>query len=398
MGCQTQHIELLRILLADDDDLHSFVLQCTISRLSQPTAFQRVGKREALAEKLQSFAPEFLVLAGSFAAPGQIQSIRQLTTTLPLICLVNSTADAEAALAAGAADCVLRTHEDELGACLEKHFDGTFREPHFRSQARPQPASRISRAEYKLKEFDRRVGAWLRQIAAAARVKWTKLQHAAKAAWNFTQAEAARRYKQLKVQYLLRKQHRLIRSQSQAPSPLPEFQQRTIHLPGEQPHPGHNGSTARSVQPRVSAAHNDAPLHDRALFDESNDALRTLELSFKTLFHSALDPMFLVDGLGAILHVNPAACALLGAAPVDLLGRSILEVVPESYKARASAFWEAFLIEGQQKSDLVIETTGGEIRDIYLFGRTNLWFGVHLLIARDQTELKTLRASRAAAV
>jgi PAS domain S-box-containing protein len=122
-----------------------------------------------------------------------------------------------------------------------------------------------------------------------------------------------------------------------------------------------------------------------------SDTLRTLELSFKTLFHTGLDAMFLLDGLGCFLHTNAPGCALLGLAPADLLGKSLLEFVPGDQTAQASAMWEAVLIEGQQKAEIQLQTTIGERRDVLLSARSNLWFGVHLLVVRDQTELKALR-------
>lgn len=123
------------------------------------------------------------------------------------------------------------------------------------------------------------------------------------------------------------------------------------------------------------------------------DTLRTLELSFKTLFHTALDPTFLLDGLGSFLHANAPACALLGVSAADLLGKSLLDFVPGDEKAQASAMWEALLIEGRQKAEMRLQSAHGELRDVYISARSNLWFGVHLLVARDQTELKTLRAA-----
>jgi PAS domain S-box-containing protein len=123
------------------------------------------------------------------------------------------------------------------------------------------------------------------------------------------------------------------------------------------------------------------------------DTLRTLELSFKVLFHTSFDAMFLLDGLGSFLHANAAACALVGVAPADLLGKSLLDFVPGSERPQVSSMWEALLIEGRQKGEFRFQSSRGEIRDVLISARANLWFGVHLIVARDQTELKSLRSA-----
>jgi PAS domain S-box-containing protein len=145
----------------------------------------------------------------------------------------------------------------------------------------------------------------------------------------------------------------------------------------------------------VSPPKTSAAVPERSSRNEGfdNDTLRTLELSFKTLFHTSLDPMFLLDGLGSFLHANAPGCALLGPAPADLLGKSLLEFVPPSERTQVSALWEALLIEGQQKAEIQVQSTSGETRELFISARTNIWFGIHLLVARDQTELKLLRAA-----
>ena len=102
---------------------------------------------------------------------------------------------------------------------------------------------------------------------------------------------------------------------------------------------------------------------------------------------------FLLDGLGSFLHANGPACTLLGLAPAELLGKTLLEVVPIPERSQVSALWEALLIEGQQKAETQLQTASGETRDVFISARSNLWFGVHLLVARDQTELRSLRAA-----
>ncbi len=382
MGSIGQRTDLFRILLADDDDVHAFTVQCTVNRLSRASAFVRVSNREVLGQKIRMFEPELLLLCGGFAASEELAQIKPFTNGSPIVCLAQTVADAEASLAAGASDCLLVSQEAELGECLEKHLSGIGFEPHFRSAVAVEKVSRFSAAEAKLEELDRRIASWFREVRKRVRHKWQKLQHATRLGCETSRVWTARKYRDAKIKHLLRKQQRLVEKSVPTDPRLP--------------------ATGRILEPVVPPTEATPSHRERIDFvddfqnppktEETNsDALRTLELSFKTLFHSSLDAVFLVDGFGSILHVNPAACGLLGIVASDLLGQNLFSFIPESEKARSSTMWEAMLVEGQQKAELVIERAGGEQREVYVSARANLWFGIHLAILRDETELKQLR-------
>lgn len=386
MEVANHRTDLLRVLLADDDDVNAFVLQCAINRLSQPSAFQRIGRRDLLADKIETFHPQFLVAAGTFTTPGELKQIKQLTNGHPIICLVETRAQAEASLAAGAADCVLLAQKHELGACLERHLTGTAREPHFRAAEVSTLPRAISKMETRLEDFDRRAGAFLRKLATTTQREFRDLKRGLDRACRRLRDQALQRCKELKVKRLLHKQREPMHSPvSSRAAELPPPRFTAPALASALASRMEGGLTARE-----SVDSTDSIL--AAQRDEPNDALRTLELSFKTLFHTGLDPMFLLDGLGVFLHVNPAGCALLGSVPAELLGKSLLDFVSAGEKPNLSALWEAFLIEGQQKGEIHLQTTRGEERDVFVSARANLWFGVHLLILRDQTELKKLQS------
>jgi PAS domain S-box-containing protein len=377
-----QSTDLLRILVADDDDVHAFTLQCAINRLSKACAFLRVDDRELLARKIRSFEPEFLVVSGSFATPGELRQIKQLTNGSPIICLVRTRADAEASLSAGATDCVLAAQEDGLGACLERHLTGKSGEPHFRG-AGNGTKGRISSAEEKLEQLDQRLAVHFRKLGTTTQIQWRRMKEAVKLGAAASRSWIEKQYRSLKVKYLIRKQQRLVQKPAAIETRIPEAG-KPIFETGAPVEPK---IAMEAMEPRWNA-YEEAYREENS---EQKEALRTLDLSFKTLFHTALDAMFLIDGLGTILHINPAGCALLGATAADILGKSLFNFVPGSDKVRASAMWEAVLIEGQQKTELTLETATGEQREVFLSARANFWFGVHLLIARDQTELKQLR-------
>ena len=347
-----------------------------------------------------------------FAEPEALKGLKEFTNGYPVICAVPNVAAAEAALAAGAADCVLISQVDELHACIERHLSGENKVPYFKKDlvsGKPDAEERApSKLDLKLEAFDRWVGAKLRQIGRAAQVKWEKLGRVSRIGWSAAQTETVRRYKALKVQWLLRKQRKLVETKVKvkarpAEAGFVDLGTTAGELPEFQPESGRRSvaplkeSGGRQNEPEASA---NSRMNSRDSVDDSestpihakeDETLRTLELSFKTLFHTALDPMFLVDGLGCFLHANAPACSLLGLSSANVLGKSLLDFVPASEKAQVSAMWEAMLIEGQQKAEVHLRSATGEIRDVLISARSNLWFGVHVLIMRDQTELKRLR-------
>lgn len=406
---------MLRILLADQDDANAFLFQCGVNRLGRPCAFQRVTVRAQLLEKIRSFQPNIIIVAGDFAQPDEILGIKQHTNGHPVICAVSSIPEGEAALQAGASDCVFVSQVDELHVCIERHLTGENKTPYFRKGAgsvgSKAPAKTPSKLDLKLEKFDRWVGAHLKRLAVAARIKGRKLARVSHIACVTANRELCRRYKMLKVQWLLHKQKRLVeanlpaRSAEQALGRDDAAAQAAPAIDRESfPHltaasqsrpPGFNDIDSpkmiRIVSGPSTAKEPAFNSENRNVEPTDSETLRTLELSFKTLFHTALDPMFLLDGLGSFLLANAPACALLGVAPADLLGKSLLDFVSATDRAQVSAMWEALLIEGQQKAETHLQTAKGESRDVLLSARSNLWFGVHLLIVRDQTELKALR-------
>ena len=184
VGNSDQRTELLRILLADDDDLHAFTLQCVINRLPKPCAFVRVYDREVLPRKIRAFEPELLVFSGRFAAAGEVRQIKQHTNGTPIICLVKTAEEAEASLSAGATDCLLSSQEQSLSECIEKHLNGKFAEPYFRVEEKHSTKGRLTKTEEKLEQLDRRIAAWLRNLAKTTQLQWSRLKVATKIGCN----------------------------------------------------------------------------------------------------------------------------------------------------------------------------------------------------------------------
>ncbi|HEX7861359.1 MAG TPA: PAS domain-containing protein [Verrucomicrobiae bacterium] len=420
MGEIIERTGLLRILLADEDDANAFLFQCGVNRLGRPCAFQRAAKGEQIAERLRSFQPNILIASGRFAQADELRKIKELSNGHPVICAVKSVEDGDAAMAAGAADCVLVSQVDELHACIERRLSGVTEPPYFKKDLvakgkKAKKDSGPSKLDLQLEQFDRWVGRQLRILGNVAALKSKKLGRVSKMAWGVTRRAVEQQYKAAKVRWLLHKQKRLVQAKANLPAKIAETgvgarSGSLVELPrvAEVREELTSGATYFDapvklrpsepveapkirIVPKSSAEAVVAPKAVAEVGD--SETLRTLELSFKTLFHTSLDPMFLLDGLGSFLHANAPACAMLGAAPADLLGKSLLDFVPMSDRPQVSAMWEALLIEGQQKAEMRLQGAGAEAREVYVSARSNLWFGVHLLIARDQTELRKLRAA-----
>jgi PAS domain S-box-containing protein len=397
VGQISERTDLLRILLADQDDANAFLFQCGVNRLSRSCSFQRVAARAQFPEKFQTFRPNILIAAGDFALPDVLKEMKQITNGHPIICAVKTVVDGEAAIAAGAADCVLTSQVDELPACIERHLKGGNQVPYFKkdlAQNKSGKAKTPSTLDLKLQEFDRRVGASLKRFGKTAQMKFQKLARVTSSACITMDRALRRHYRALKVQWLLHKQKRLVQSAMPADISTDQPSGARINSVTSSTH-SLNQERLESSEPSMPRFVSPTPHKQAAPLAETEtsdtETLRTLELSFKALFHTSLDPMFLVDGLGSFLHANAPACALLGVAPAELLGKSLLDFVPALERPQVSSMWEALLIEGRQKGECRFQSAAGENREVLISARTNLWFGVHLIVAHDQTELKSLR-------
>lgn len=393
MGETNECAGIVRLLLADDNEVNTFVLQCAINRLSRPCAFQRLNRGNLLAEKIESFRPQFLVMAGSFAAPSELKQIRPLTNGKPIICLVETTKDGEASMAAGATDCVLFSQQHQLGDCLEKHLTGQFKSPHFRSGRTATPQGKNSRLKERLDEIDRRIGALLRKCWQRTKSGLSELHQKATVAKKEGQTWIALKIKEWKAT-------RNLRAHTEDTDPPSNEIMEPVRVKYSIGRNSQAWNEPGSFEPRSGSVLDQqfTPKRTDRTSDDASEALRAMEISFKTLFHTALDPMFLVDGMGSFLHVNSAGCALLGKTPAEILGMSLLDFVPAGERSDISALWESVLIEGRQKIECKIRTENAgqeNVREVLLSARANLWFGVHLVVMKDETELKTFRREAA---
>lgn len=118
---------------------------------------------------------------------------------------------------------------------------------------------------------------------------------------------------------------------------------------------------------------------------ESREALRRKEQQLHDLFESAPDGMFIADPDGRYTDVNPAGCRLLGYSREELLGRSIVDLVPPDELARQAALKRHILAGGVEVSEWRLQRKDGTYVPVELSANA-LPDGSMQAVVRDITE------------
>jgi PAS domain S-box-containing protein len=366
--------DLVRVLLAEEDDTKAFVLHCEINRLSRPSAFQRAPDLESLRQKLTNFRPTHLIVAPGFVPVERVKAMAFQEDRPCILCIVENAVEAEAALRAGADDCLLASQWRGVSLCIETHLNGNAVLPFYKVAGKY--IRKAEQTERVTTQLDAKARQFIQSGARKLVEGWRNIGERATAVGVITQRKLKTWYDSLEfMDWLTRERHwnanweklRFRRSLR------PEVQSNDVPSIVHES----NGQATHSFG------------HPFAGTNEENEALRTLELSFKILFNASFDPVFLLDSSGHILHLNPAGSVLFGSPPATILGRKFVEFTPSGNHLEVAKRWESLLVEGSQNGELQIVSASGALREIAFRARTNLWFGVHLLIARDQTELKS---------
>lgn len=122
---------------------------------------------------------------------------------------------------------------------------------------------------------------------------------------------------------------------------------------------------------------------------EAEQELQNSEARFKTLFIGSPDAVFVIDKKSFILDVNPTACDLVKHSRNELIGKSILDLVPSEERKKVSksfSKWVAGDITNYQGNTV---TSEGEIIPIDVNGGNITYSNrdVMMCIVRDITDI-----------
>ncbi len=125
---------------------------------------------------------------------------------------------------------------------------------------------------------------------------------------------------------------------------------------------------------------------------ESREALNEKELRLRELFESAPDGIFIADPDGRYTDANAAACRLLGYSREEILGRSIVDFVPEEDLSRLAASTRHILAGGVEVSEWRLRRKDGTYVPVELSANA-LPNGFMQGIVRDLTERHEIDAA-----
>ena len=103
-----------------------------------------------------------------------------------------------------------------------------------------------------------------------------------------------------------------------------------------------------------------ATIRDISLRKETEERLRQSEERFRTLFDESPDAIFVEDEDGVVLDANPAACRLHGASRDDLIGESVLTLVPPEDRDAVKASFQDWFNGKVQRMESYSYTRDGQ--------------------------------------
>ncbi len=108
------------------------------------------------------------------------------------------------------------------------------------------------------------------------------------------------------------------------------------------------------------------------------------ERELQAMFELAIDAILIADDSGRYVRANPAACALLGVAEQDLLGRGIADFLAPGFEFGDS--WRTFFEKGRLSGEVRLVRPDGSILDAEFNAISQVTPGRNLSILRDVTE------------
>lgn len=387
----------MRILVAEDDDVAAFLLQCELNKLDEHYSIQRAETVENYQRMLHDFSPTLVIASSKLISPSLIAETRQRAPGARLI-VIGTGANvslSRQALDYGATDCLFTSQLSELRLCL-KQSPATFT---FKTPQKPVPTGWRAKLD--------RINLWgdhtiqrLRKSQALQKLApaWArfeqecKLQSARLAAWGkafslLAMAKAAhwfhfpRGLGALTVAPISSANPGLMGSgRFFAPEPI------DLSPPGsETTLPDSFGIEDNLARFQVQTLARELT-QEMASREEAESALESIDQSFRTLFESSLDAILLLDDEGTILQANSAACVLLSCPITELTRHRLLDFIEVSKHTSFQSEWKGMLGHGFLRSDKSLLLSDGRRREVQCSAKANVWCGVHLFIARDMTE------------
>ncbi len=148
---------------------------------------------------------------------------------------------------------------------------------------------------------------------------------------------------------------------------------------------------------RLKESRDEVVRRERALEEELRRRTADLQASeeqFRSLFERSPDPIFIEDASGRVLDANLAACRLHCMTREELVGGSILDLVPERMRDQVQTVFPHWFSGAMRSCESVSRTKDGHEVPVELHGRVIPWRdGEALLLhARDITDRRHIEA------
>lgn len=120
----------------------------------------------------------------------------------------------------------------------------------------------------------------------------------------------------------------------------------------------------------------------------AESAVQASERNLQSLFNSVEDFLFVVDGSGRLVHVNPVVVRRLGYSVEELKGKPATLVHPPSQRRRAGVIIKAMVAGMECRCDIPLQTLGGLLIPVETRVVHGEWGGAPALfgISRDVTD------------
>jgi PAS domain-containing protein len=384
----------LRILLVEEDDVRAFVAQCEINKIEVPCSLRRSNSLPANSANLQACHASLILLGDAFSTPACLSDLRRDRSSIPIICLIAEPdpARADRLIRSGATDCLYSSQIRGLSACLASRLSGhPSATPFYLEFKSSAPVEFLSLRSERLRElcncardraqnFVKSLPPSYRRLSDLTDQRLSQLDLFCARIWRITRA----RLQSVSSRWNLHRALILFRRRPSQNHPLPKTNLPPRASQALNPAPRRNLRSPIPLPdaPALAAHRFGSPGSLRDEDQEYNEAFHSVELAFKALFHSSFDALLLLDNSAAILHANAAAIALFGSSHANLLGKRLFDFASPTHRESLNSSWEMLLTLASHEGDFQLAAASVP-RALHFRGRTNLWFGVHLLVLRE---------------